>query len=108
MFGLIAWSVHILHFMHVVHIVHVVHAVYVVHVLLQKSCCTTFGTTHTHKCRTKVTQVLWRKFAGSQTSVVARMNQRKKLKAEALSDEDEFWDIQNVTELDEVIDKGVF
>ena len=36
------------------------------------------------------------------------MNQRKKLKAEALSDEDEFWDIQNVTELDEVIDKGVF
>ena len=62
MCGLSAWSVHILHFVHVVHIVHVVHAVYVVHlghivhvvhlvhlvhVLLQKSCCTTFGTTHT-------------------------------------------------------------
>ena len=58
MCGLIAWSVHILHFVHVVHIVHVlhvVHAVLVVHVvhvvhavyvLLQKSCCTTFGTTH--------------------------------------------------------------
>ena len=47
--GLIAWSVHILHFVHVVHIVHVlhvVHAVHAVHVLHQKSCCTTFGTTH--------------------------------------------------------------
>ena len=36
------------------------------------------------------------------------MNQRQKLKAKALGDEDEFWDTQNVTELDEVIDKGAF
>ena len=36
------------------------------------------------------------------------MNQRQKLKAEALGDEDEFWDIKNVTELAEVKDKGVF
>ena len=36
------------------------------------------------------------------------MNQRQKLKAEALGDEDEFWDIKNVTELQELIDKGAF
>ena len=36
------------------------------------------------------------------------MNQRQKMKAKALVNEDEFWDTQNVTELDEVIDKGAF